>query len=107
MRDIINIAANRIACEQMVGEYYSNFFSEYPHNELFEIYDIESEQFVAFPGREGSKVVNRNTLIKKLTEMESNHGRIEGLLVLQHDAFKINFREPVFIGKVDAFYAQN
>lgn len=107
MKQLISILASRLATEKMVGEYYHNFFSYFQPTTLFEIYDIDAERFVKFPGREGSQVVNRDTLIKNLTEMEANHAPVENLLVIKYDEDDIDFNDPVFIGKVDSFYAQN
>ena len=111
MKGLIEITTkttNRVAdTEKILKEYYRNFFSLFNPTELFEIYDMSKERFVAFPGKEGSRVVNRDTLVKNLAEMEANCANVDNLLIIQYDKEDIDFNEPVFIGKVDIFYSQN
>ena len=106
MKDLINTLAKQMATERMVKEYYNNFFSTFNSKQLFEIYDVASDRFVKFPGKEGSSIVNRDTLAKNLAEMESNNARVDNLLVIKYDDDDVYFNNPVFIGKVDSFYAQ-
>lgn len=106
MKDIIGTMVKRRATEQLVGDYYQQFFERFNSNELFEVYDISREKFISFPGREGSHVVNRNTLVKNLADMEANHGRIEEILVIHYDNNDVSFNEPVFVGSEDSFYAR-
>ena len=98
MKDLINTLTNQMATERMVREYYSNFFSTFNSRQLFEIYDVATDRFVKFPGKEGSSIVNRDTLVRNLAEMEANHARVDNLLVIQYDDDDVYFNNPVFIG---------
>ena len=104
MKDLINIMARQKATEIEVRNYYANFFSEHDSKAMFEVYDISREGFVTFPGKEGSSVMNLQTLIKRLAEMEALGTGIDDLLVIEFDRSDINFYDPVFIGSEDGFF---
>lgn len=103
MKDLyaLHVAYNEKA--QDVRAYYEKIFSCYGDTDLFEVYDIEREEFVQFSGRQGSQVVNKKTLIKNLIELETYHETVAPFIVLEYDKKNSDFYYPVFIGKQDAF----
>lgn len=107
MKNLVNVLARQLVTQKEVKIYYDKFFSEYDSKSLFEVYDVDREMFVTFPGREGSPVMNLKTLKLRLSEMESSYANIDNLLVIQYDPNDINFYDPVFIGSEDGFLVNN
>jgi len=90
--------------ETEIQKYYNSFFSSLPLNLLVEVYDIVDEKFITFPGNDGSPVMNKNSLIKNLVEMELvNKVKVESLIVLPYNREDVIFNQPVFIGRRDCF----
>lgn len=107
MKNLVNTLARQQTTQKEVMVYYDKFFSKYDPKSLFEVYDVNREMFITFPGKEGSLVMNLQTLKERLSEMESNYSNIDNLLVIQYDKNDINFYDPVFIGSEDGFFMNN
>lgn len=89
--------------------YYEDFFKNYPDNCLFEVYDINKEDFIQFYGKDSSQVINKNTLIKELLNLEYGvlPEMLDHIIVLRYNKTDINFVEnAVFVGKKHAYNNQ-
>lgn len=85
-------------------KYYTKFFSPFGDNVLFEIYDVRVETFVTFSGTGGSVVMNKRTIIEKLTELSLVDSPLfSDIIILIHNHINIDFDNPVFIGNKDKF----
>lgn len=94
----------RIPTDFDIISYYEDFFNEFSDNELFEVYDLESGNFVQFIGKEGSEVVNKKTLINNLVKLEFQQENMDAFVIIKYDADNnMGFVNPVFIGKRDCY----
>ena len=89
-----------------VNKYYNNLFKGFDDSELFEVYDIEREEFIKFSGRESALVMNKKTLIRGLVVREEERIPISTLIVIKHDEHHSDFTDPIFIGSKDGYRAE-
>lgn len=100
---MIEDATRIINNEKEVREYYENWFNAYGDRVLFELYDIEKEEYIKFPGREGSYVMSKTSLINGIVGMETSYIPVDDLVVVLHTNQRTDFTDPVFVGKTDGF----
>lgn len=91
--------------KDQIRQYYVDMFTNMESGELFEVYDLEKEKFIGFPGKETNDVMNKFSIIDGLTEADYNGNsaiNVEDLVVVRHD-YKIDFENPIFVGMTDRF----
>ena len=85
--------------DKRLSELFNECFSGFSDSQLFQVYDLEQEKFITFPGPEGNRVMNKKSIIKGflLSEM-SNISTYSLIVLLNEDAVMANFKDPVFVG---------
>jgi len=89
--------------EGHVREYYETLFRAYSNNDLFEVYDVEREEFVQFTGRQGSEVINKQTLIENLIELALGGETVEPYIIIEYNPKDTDFNYPAFVGLNDGY----
>jgi len=86
-----------------ITRFYRKMFASFESTVLFEVYSVEQEEFIVFAGTDGSRVMNKETIIKHLAEHSFTERSLNDLIVLLHNTVDIDFNNPVFIGSQDAY----
>ena len=94
-----------IAHEKELTKHYLDIFEKYQSNELFEVYDVIRDTYIRFIGREGSDIVNKQTLIDNLINLELNgeYDLLKSIIVVKYESKPSDFKNPVFIGYMDCY----
>ena len=82
-------------------DYYRDFFSRHPSNTLYEVYRLDTEEFVGVGGAERNShtAVNSEKVIKHLSALEGTE--LRSTVVIEYERTTTNFKDPVFIGETD------
>ena len=80
------------------NQQFLEFFSEFDFGTLFSVYDLEKSKYIRVDGRNGTYVMNKNTVSMFLSELES----VENLVVIINRNGVVDYMNPVFIGSQDA-----
>ena len=95
-----------------IREHYRSIFRRYDDDDtLFEVYDVNKEEYIKFNGKEGVFIMNKETVMVGLIVQELNISdgktvthEVKDLLVFVHaEQDSTDFTKPVFIGAVDSF----
>ena len=87
-----------------VRQYYYTFFTRFPDNALFKVYDLELDKFVAFPGNQTSLLMNKHTVANEIGFLSIDEKSVDSLVVFAvDDEGGVDFAAPLMIGSKDGW----